>query len=163
MYGQSMPPDQQLDGVKEDFVDTDVESPQEKSISPKDTKQIKRILEAALLTAQEPLSATELRKLFNNELGARQLADLIEEVNDRWTDSGIELVKVASGWRFQAKTEMQFFLNRLDPPKAPRYSRAVLETLAIIVYHQPVTRGDIEEIRGISVSATILKTLMSRG
>ncbi|SFK94808.1 condensin subunit ScpB [Nitrosomonas aestuarii] len=126
-------------------------------------EKIKRILEAALLTTQEPLPVTELRKLFDNTVSVKNLSRLLEDLQAHWTNRGVELVQVASGWRFQARTEMQVFLNRLDPPKVPRYSRAVLETLAIIVYHQPVTRGDIEEIRGISVSSSILKTLTARG
>ncbi|SDW09334.1 SMC-Scp complex subunit ScpB [Nitrosomonas oligotropha] len=130
------------------------------SLSPAKTRQI---LEAALLTAQEPLPFSELRKLFNNELSAAVLANLLEEVREEWRDSGIELVTVASGWRFQTKAEMQSYLERLTPQKAPRYSRAILETLAIIAYRQPVTRGDIEEIRGVGVSSAIIKTLMARG
>ncbi|MBS0422995.1 MAG: SMC-Scp complex subunit ScpB [Proteobacteria bacterium] len=124
--------------------------------------KIKQILEAALLTAQEPLSISELRKLFNDELSAAVLTNLLQEIRDRWCDSGVELVSVASGWRFQTKANVQPYLERLTPQKAPRYSRAVLETLAIIAYRQPVTRGDIEEIRGVSVSSSILKTLISR-
>lgn len=130
------------------------------SLGPAKTRQI---LEAALLTTQEPLPVSELRKLFNNELSAAVLANLLEEVREQWRDSGIELVTVASGWRFQTKAEMQPYLERLTPQKAPRYSRAILETLAIIAYRQPVTRGDIEEIRGVGVSSAILKTLMARG
>jgi segregation and condensation protein B len=130
------------------------------SLGPAKTRQI---LEAALLTAQEPLPVSELRKLFNNELSAAVLANLLEEVREQWRDSGIELVTVASGWRFQTKAEMQPYLERLTPQKAPRYSRAILETLAIIAYRQPVTRGDIEEIRGVGVSSAILKTLVARG
>lgn len=130
------------------------------SLSPAKTRQI---LEAALLTAQEPLPISELRKLFNNELSAAVLANLLEEVREQWRDSGIELVTVASGWRFQTKAEMQPYLERLTPQKAPRYSRAILETLAIIAYRQPVTRGDIEDIRGVGVSSAILKTLVARG
>lgn len=130
------------------------------SLSPAKTRQI---LEAALLTTPEPLTISELRKLFNNELSAAVLANLLEEVREQWRDSGIELVTVASGWRFQTKAEMQPYLERLTPQKAPRYSRAILETLAIIAYRQPVTRGDIEEIRGVGVSSAILKTLMARG
>ena len=130
------------------------------SLSPAKTRQI---LEAALLTAQEPLPVSELRKLFNNELSAAVLANLLEEVREQWRDSGIELVSVASGWRFQTKAEMQPYLERLTPQKAPRYSRAILETLAIIAYRQPVTRGDIEDIRGVGVSSAILKTLVARG
>jgi len=126
-------------------------------------KQIKRVLEAALLTAQEPLPMAALKKLFDNVINARQISGVIDEIAGDWLDSGVELVQVASGWRFQVRKEMQPFLDRLDLPKAPRYSRAVLETLAIIAYHQPVTRGDIEEIRGVSVSSSVLKTLTSRG
>ena len=125
--------------------------------------EIKRIMEAALLTAQEPLALSDLRKLFDEELGAEVLRRLLEELRLDWDGKGIELVNVASGWRFQAKPEMQKFLDRINPQKPPRYSRAVLETLAIIAYRQPVTRGDIEEIRGVSVSGTILKALESRG
>lgn len=130
------------------------------SLNPAKTKQI---LEAALLTAQEPLSINELRKLFNHELSAALLSKLLEEIREKWADSGVELATVASGWRFQTKTEMQPYLDRLTPQKAPRYSRAILETLAIIAYRQPVTRGDIEEIRGVSVSSSVLKTLIARG
>lgn len=125
--------------------------------------KIKQILEAALLTTQEPLAISELQKLFNNELSAAVLANLLQDIRDRWRDSGVELVTVASGWRFQTKADLQPYLERLMPQKAPRYSRAVLETLAIIAYRQPVTRGDIEEIRGVSVSSSVLKTLTSRG
>ena len=125
--------------------------------------EIKRIMEAALLTAQEPLPLSDLRKLFDEELGAEVLRRLLEELRLDWDGKGVELVNVASGWRFQAKPEMQKFLDRINPQKPPRYSRAVLETLAIIAYRQPVTRGDIEEIRGVSVSGTILKALESRG
>ncbi|ARO88932.1 SMC-Scp complex subunit ScpB [Nitrosospira lacus] len=125
--------------------------------------EIKRILETALLTSQEPLPLSELRKLFDEELGAEILRRLLEELREDWGEKGVELVKVAGGWRFRAKPEMQKFLDRLDPQKPPRYSRAVLETLAIIAYRQPVTRGDIEEIRGVAVSGSILKALESRG
>ncbi len=125
--------------------------------------EIKRILEAALLTMHEPLPLAELKKLFNNTLDAKIIHQLLEELREKWTESGIELVNVAGGWRFQTKTEMQQYLDRLGSSSPPRYSRAVLETLAIIVYRQPVTRGDIEKIRGVSVSRSILKTLMTRG
>lgn len=130
------------------------------SLTPENTK---KILETALLTSQEPLPLTELKRLFNNELSTDVLRRLLEELREKWVDSGIELVTVASGWRFHAKPEMQPFLNRLNPQKPPRYSRAVLETLTIIAYRQPVTRGDIEEIRGVTVSGAILKTLEARG
>lgn len=130
------------------------------SLSP---EKIKQILEAALLTTQEPLAIPELRKLFNQELNAALLSKLLEEIRAQWRHSGIELVTVAGGWRFQTKAEMQPYLDRLTPQKTPRYSRAVLETLAIIAYRQPVTRGDIEEIRGVSVASSVLKTLTARG
>jgi segregation and condensation protein B len=130
------------------------------SLSPAKTRQI---LEAALLAAQDPLPISELRKLFNNELSAAVLSKLLEEIREKWSDSGVELVTVASGWRFQTKAAMQPYLDRLTPQKAPRYSRAVLETLAIIAYRQPVTRGDIEEIRGVGVSSSVLRTLIARG
>lgn len=145
-----------------DTVSAGTETSPESSVC-HEPKQIKRVLEAALLTAQESLPMAALKRLFDNAVNARQISAALDEIAGDWLDSGIALVQVASGWRFQARKEMQPFLNRLDPPKAPRYSRAVLETLAIIAYHQPVTRGDIEEIRGISVSSTVLKTLTSRG
>ena len=128
-----------------------------------DTQQLKRVLETALLTSTEPLSLTELKKLGDMSLDNRQLETLLEELAQEWQDRGVELTRVASGWRFRAKPEMQQYLDRLNPQKPPRYSRAVLETLAIIAYHQPVTRGDIEEIRGVAVSSQILKTLEARG
>ncbi|MBX3615640.1 SMC-Scp complex subunit ScpB [Nitrosomonas sp.] len=130
------------------------------SLNPEKAKQI---LEAALLATQEPLPISELRKLFDHELNNAVISRLLEEIRDKWRDSAIELVTVASGWRFQTKPEMQPFLEKLAPQKTPRYSRAILETLAIIAYRQPVTRGDIEEIRGVSVSGSILKTLLARG
>ncbi len=136
---------------------------QSETTSSLDPKQIKRILQAALLTSTEPLPISELRKLFNQEFGASILTKLLDEMRQQWKDSGVELVKVASGWRFQTQAEIQPYLDRLSPPKTPRYSRAVLETLAIIAYRQPVTRGDIEEIRGVSVSSSVLKTLTARG
>lgn len=130
------------------------------SLNPEKAKQI---LEAVLLSTQEPLPVSELRKLFDQELSHPVISKLLEEIRGKWRDSGIELVTVASGWRFQTKPEMQPFLEKLAPQKTPRYSRAVLETLAIIAYRQPVTRGDIEEIRGVSVSTSVLKTLLARG
>src|SRR5574340_1227283 len=128
-----------------------------------DMDQLKRVLEAALLTAAEPLSLAELKKLGDVSLDNRQLETLLEELAQDWEGRGVELTRVASGWRFRARPEMQQYLDRLNPQKPPRYSRAVLETLAIIAYHQPVTRGDIEEIRGVAVSSQILKTLEARG
>jgi segregation and condensation protein B len=128
-----------------------------------DMQKLKRVLETALLTSAEPLSIAELKKLGDTSLDNRQFETLLEELAQEWQDRGVELCRVASGWRFRARPEMQKYLDRLNPQKPPRYSRAVLETLAIIAYHQPVTRGDIEEIRGVAVSAQILKTLETRG
>jgi segregation and condensation protein B len=128
-----------------------------------DPTQVKRVLEAALLSSSEPLPVADLRKLFDEEISPDVLRRLLEELRADWAESGIELVNVASGWRFQVRPEYQRFLDRLNPQKPPKYSRAVLETLAIIAYKQPVTRGDIEEIRGVTVSSGILKALESRG
>ncbi|MEQ1526068.1 MAG: SMC-Scp complex subunit ScpB [Gallionella sp.] len=125
--------------------------------------QFKLILEAALLTTTEPLSIAELKKLSDVSLDTKQMETLLEELAQEWQGRGVEVVRVASGWRFRSKPEMQSYLDRLNPQKPPRYSRAVLETLAIIAYHQPVTRGDIEEIRGVAVSTQIIKTLEARG
>jgi len=119
-------------------------------------REIKLVLETALLVGQEPLSLHDLKKLFDFELST----DILRKL---WTGRGVELVSVASGWRFQARAEYQKHLDRLNPEKPPRYSRAVMETLAIIAYKQPVTRGDIEEIRGVTVSSQVIKTLEERG
>jgi len=125
--------------------------------------EVKRILEAALLAAQEPASLAELRRLFDNEIGPDLLRNLLEELREDWRGRAVELVSLASGWRFQTRPELQPYLEKLSPEKPPRYSRAVLETLAIIAYRQPVTRGDIEDIRGVAVSGQIIQTLESRG
>lgn len=125
--------------------------------------EIKRILETALLSSQDPLPVSELRKLFDEELSAELLRRLLEELGRDWDCKGVVLVNVASGWRFHTRPEMQKFLDRLNPQKPLKYSRAVLETLAIIAYRQPVTRGDIEEIRGVAVSSSVLKALEARG
>ena len=120
-------------------------------------------MEAALLTTQEPLSLAELKKLSDAPVEGRLVEELLEQVAQEYSGSGVELNRVANGWRFRARPEMQPYLDRLNPQKPPRYSRAVMETLAIIAYRQPVTRGDIEEIRGVAVSSQILKTLETRG
>jgi segregation and condensation protein B len=133
------------------------------STLPLELSQIKSILETALLANTEPLPLSELKKIFHNELSLETLRKLLDELREEWKGRGIELVQVASGWRFRAKPEFQKYLDRLNSQKPPRYSRAVLETLAIIAYKQPVTRGDIEEIRGVSVSSAVLKALESRG
>jgi len=127
------------------------------------TQEAKVVLEAALLTAEQPLSIAELRRMFNDELGADTLRALLDELRAAWSGRGVELVALASGWRFQSAALLRPYLDRLNPDKAPRYSRAVLETLAIIAYRQPVTRGDIEEIRGVTVSSPVIKTLEERG
>lgn len=128
-----------------------------------DIAQIKRTLEAALLASGEPVPVTDLRRLFDEDYGSEVIRRLLEELKADWNERGVELVNVASGWRFQVRSTLQRNLDRLNPQKPPKYSRAVLETLAIITYKQPVTRGDIEEIRGVTVSSNILKALEARG
>lgn len=131
--------------------------------TPGNPAQIKRILEAVLLGASQPLSVGELRKVFPEGIGGDVLRVLLEELRAEWADRTLELVQVASGWRFRTRAEYLPYLERLNPEKPPKYSRAVLETLAIIAYRQPVTRGDIEEIRGVTVSTQVIKTLEERG
>lgn len=131
--------------------------------SPGEREKMLRILEAALLTTQEPLSLAELKKLGDAPVESNLVESLLGQLIQEYTGRGVELNRVASGWRFRARPEMQPYLDRLNPQKPPRYSRAVMETLAIIAYRQPVTRGDIEEIRGVAVSSQILKTLEARG
>lgn len=128
-----------------------------------DLPHIKKVLEAALLTTQEPLPVAELRKLFDEEVSGDVVRRVLQELRGDWEGKGVELSQVASGWRFRARPEYQRYMDRLNPQKPPRYSRAVLETLAIIAYRQPVTRGDIEEIRGVVVSANIIRALEARG
>jgi len=128
-----------------------------------DLEQMKKVLETALLVSQEPLQLADLKKLFEEAPSGDDLRAALDAVRKDWVERGIELVQVASGWRFRARPELQPFLDRLNPQKPPRYSRAVLETLAIIAYRQPVTRGDIEEIRGVVVSANIIRALEARG
>src|SRR6186997_884666 len=125
--------------------------------------EAKRILEAALLAAQEPLSPSELKRLFDGELGVDAIRKLLAEVAQDWQGRAVELVSLSSGWRFQTRAELQPYLDKLFPEKAPRYSRAVMETLAIIAYRQPVTRGDIEDVRGVVVSTQIIQALETRG
>src|SRR5262245_26384437 len=128
--------------------------------SPADAK---RILEAALLTAPEPLAVGDLKRLLDEELGADLLKKLLAELKEEWSGRSVELVQLASGWRFQTRAEFRPYVERLFPEKPPRYSRAVMETLAIIAYRQPVTRGDIEDIRGVTVSTQIVQSLEARG
>lgn len=127
------------------------------------TVDAKRVLETALICAQQPLHLRDLRALFDAHLGSDTLKDLLLALQQDWVGRGVELVQVASGWRFQSRPEMREYLDKLHPEKPPRYSRAVLETLAIIAYRQPVTRGDIEDIRGVTVNSLIIKQLEDRG
>ncbi|WP_426304584.1 SMC-Scp complex subunit ScpB [Acidovorax facilis] len=127
------------------------------------TVDAKRVLETALICAQQPVPLRELRVLFNDALGSDTLKLLLQELQLEWTQRGVELVQVATGWRFQSRPEMREYLDRLHPEKPPRYSRATMETLAIIAYRQPVTRGDIEDIRGVTVNSLIVKQLEDRG
>ena len=125
--------------------------------------EAKRILEAALLASPEPVSATELKRLFDGELGVDAIRKLLAELAEEWQGRAVELVSLSSGWRFQTRAEFQPYLEKLAPEKPPRYSRAVMETLAIIAYRQPVTRGDIEDVRGVGVSTQIIQALETRG
>lgn len=127
------------------------------------TLDAKRILETALICSQQPLRLSELRTLFSDELGADSIKLLLNQLQQDWLQRGVELVCVSTGWRFQSRPEMRVYLDRLHPEKPPRYARATLETLAIIAYRQPVTRGDIEEIRGVAVNSLLIKQLEDRG
>lgn len=127
------------------------------------TDEAKIVLEAALLTAEQPLAMADMRRLFDDDLSADTIRALLEELRADWSTRGLQLTALATGWRFQSGPSMRPFLDRLNPEKPPKYSRAVLETLAIIAYRQPVTRGDIEEIRGVTVSSPVIKTLEERG
>jgi segregation and condensation protein B len=126
------------------------------------TQDAKRVLETALICAQQPLTLREMRSLFADVVGMDTLRSVLDELSRDWDDRGVELVAVASGWRFQSRPELREYLDRLHPEKPQRYSRAVMETLAIIAYRQPVTRGDIEDIRGVVVSTQIVKQLEDR-
>ncbi len=123
----------------------------------------KRVLETALICTQQPMPVRDMRALFADELGADTLKTLLDALRDDWADKGVELVQVATGWRFQSRPEMREFLDRLHPEKPPRYTRATLETLAIIAYRQPVTRGDMEDIRGVTINSLLIKQLEDRG
>ena len=127
------------------------------------TSEAKRVLETALICSQQPLSVREMRTIFNDMVGADTLKELLQEIALEWTTKGVELVQVASGWRFQSRPEMREYLDRLHPEKPPRYTRATLETLAIIAYRQPVTRGDMEDIRGVTINSLLIKQLEDRG
>jgi segregation and condensation protein B len=127
------------------------------------TAQAQRVLETALLTAGQPLSLRDMRVLFDDALGADTLRQMLQDLQLEWAQKGLELIRVASGWRFQSRPELRGYLDRLHPEKPPKYTRAVLETLAIIAYRQPVTRGDMEDIRGVTINSQILKQLEDRG
>jgi len=132
-------------------------------MQPHTPEEFKRILETALLAANAPLAVAQLRRLFDPDPGAELVRALLDELRGDWSARGVELVQLSSGWRFQTRPEYQSFLDRLKEERPVRYSRAVLETLAVIAYRQPVTRGDIEEIRGVAVSSGIIRTIESRG
>ena len=125
--------------------------------------QAKRVLETALICSQQPLQVKDLRALFDDMVGVETLKLLLQELQLDWAQRGVELVQVASGWRFQSRPGMREYLDRLNPEKPPRYTRATLETLAIIAYRQPVTRGDMEDIRGVTINSLIIRQLEDRG
>ena len=128
-----------------------------------DIAHVKRVLEAALLSGTDPLTVQQMKRLFGGQVDADNIRKVLDELRGEWADRPVELTTVASGWRFRVKPEYQEFLDRISQDKPPRYSRAVLETLAIVAYRQPVTRGDIEDIRGVAVSPPTLKALEERG
>ena len=127
------------------------------------TAQAKRVLETALLCSTQPVTVRDMRVLFEDALGADTLKALLEELQLDWAERGLELVSVATGWRFQSRPELRSYLDKLNPEKPPKYTRAVMETLAIIAYRQPVTRGDLEDIRGVTINSLVLKQLEDRG
>jgi segregation and condensation protein B len=127
------------------------------------TTDAQRVLETALICASQPLPVRDLRVLFNDELGADTIKTLLEDLQLQWAQKGVELVSVATGWRFQSRPQMREYLDRLHPEKPPKYTRATLETLAIIAYRQPCTRGDMEDIRGVTINSLIIKQLEDRG
>ena len=127
------------------------------------TVDAKRVLETALICSHQPLPVRELRVLFQDALGADTVKTLLEDLQQDWAQRGVELVEVATGWRFQSRPQMREYLDRLNPEKPPKYSRAAMETLAIIAYRQPVTRGDMEDIRGVTINSLVLKQLEDRG
>ena len=127
------------------------------------TAQAKRVLETALICSQQPMPVRDMRTLFDDQVGADTIKTLLQQLQLEWAQRGVELVSVGTGWRFQSRPEMRPYLDRLNPEKPPRYSRATLETLAIIAYRQPVTRGDMEDIRGVTINSMIIKQLEDRG
>jgi segregation and condensation protein B len=149
--------------MNDEILETAVTPEPQPAREPLDLTLVKRVLEAALLSANEPLGIAPLKRLFGGELDADSLRKILDEIREDWTERPVELTSVASGWRFRVRPDYQKYLDRISSDKAPRYSRAVLETLAIIAYRQPVTRGDIEDIRGVAVSPPTLKALEERG
>ena len=133
------------------------------TVQPETPEEFKRVLETALLAGSSPVPVSDLRRLFDEDPGSDLVRRLLVDLAEDWQGKGVELVQTAGGWRFQTRLEYQVYLDRLKQERPPKYSRAVLETLAIIAYRQPVTRGDIEDIRGVVVSTNVLKTLESRG
>jgi len=127
------------------------------------TLDAKRILETALICTQQPMPLRDMRTLLGDVLGTDSIRLILSDLQNEWAERGVELVCVANGWRFQSRPEMRTYLDRLHPEKPPRYARATLETLAIIAYRQPVSRGDIEDIRGVAVNSLTLKQLEDRG
>ena len=127
------------------------------------TLDAKRVLEAALICSAQPMSVRAMAALFAGEVGIDSVRDLLDQLSRECDGRGIELVAVASGWRYQTRIEMAPYLARLEPERLPKYSRALLETLAIVAYRQPVTRGDIEDIRGVAVASSTVKQLEERG
>ncbi|HZZ94461.1 MAG TPA: SMC-Scp complex subunit ScpB [Usitatibacter sp.] len=158
-------PDVALGATESEETSADAPADESGAIVPAslDMVHVKRVLEAALLSSSEPLTVQQLKRLFGGEVDADNIRKVLEELKAEWSGRSIELTPVASGWRFRVKPDYQKFLDRITNEKPPRYSRAVLETLAIVTYRQPVTRGDIEEIRGVAVSAPTINALVERG
>jgi segregation and condensation protein B len=146
-----------------ELLDDGVPAPAAQDVPALDIAQAKLVLEAALLSSPEPLTVLQLKRLFSGEIDADTIRKLLDEMRGEWEGRAIELTSVASGWRFRVKPDYQPYLDRISNEKPPRYSRAVLETLAIIAYRQPVTRGDIEDVRGVAVSPATLNALVERG
>ena len=127
------------------------------------TSDAKRVLETALICTQQPIAVKEMSALFQDQLGMDTIKNILSDLQLDWAQRGAELVQVSSGWRFQSRPEMRVFLDRLHPEKPPKYSRAAMETLAIIAYRQPATRGDMEDIRGVTINSLVIKQLEDRG
>jgi len=157
-----LPDDEPKPGTDPDFVEQ-AEPSEPPALESGSVPHVKRVLEAALLSSSEPLTVLQLKRLVSGQVDADNIRKVLDELKGEWAERSIELTTVASGWRFRVKPEYQEFIDRIASEKAPRYSRAVLETLAIVAYRQPVTRGDIEEVRGVAVSPATLKALEERG